>query len=133
MELIKLFPIANKFLKDVEIIKIDKINIGNINSTYLVEYVKEECVSKFILQSISNLFESVEFLNTNHKLVTDHMELWLSNQPIDQDHRRWEVPSLIKCQSNGLLDFSFEGKSWRAIKYIESSFSISLSPNSILS
>ncbi len=126
MESFKLSLVANKFLVDVEIINIDKINIGNINSTYLVEYLNKENVSeKFILQSINDCFVSVERLNYNHKLVTDHMELWLSNEQISKDYRRWVVPSLMKCQHNGSFDFSFEGKSWRAMKFIESSFSIS--------
>ena len=126
MELYKLYLIAKKFLVDVEIINIEKITLGNINSTYLVEYLNKKNISKkFILQSINDFFESVELLNVNHKSVTDHMELCLRNKSIYNDHRRWVVPSLIECKSNGLLDFSFEGKSWRAMKFIEASFSIS--------
>ena len=126
MELSKLFLVANKFLVDVEIINIAKISLGNINSTYVVEYLNKEQISKkIILQSINSLFDSVESLNINHKSATDHMELWLSNQSISNDQRRWVVPSLLKCEFNGLFDLSFEGKSWRAIKYIESSLSIS--------
>ena len=126
MELFKLYLVANKFLPDVEIINVGKINLGNINNTYLVEYLNKEKVSKkIILQSLNKLFDSVEALNLNHTSVTNYMELWLSNQSVSDDHRRWLVPSLIKCQSNGLFDFLFEGKSWRAMKYIKSSFSIS--------
>ncbi len=126
MELFELSFIAKKFLVDVDILNINKICHGNINSTYVVEYLNKENTSeRFILQSINALFDSVENLNINHKLVTDYMQSCLNDESITNDNRRWAVPSLIKCQSNGLLNFSFEGKSWRAMKFIECSFSIS--------
>ena len=98
------------------------INIGLINKTYIVEHLHYDIKSKFILQSLSKIFKSQDLVNTNHKLITDHINGKLNNNFIDG--KRWEVPSLIRCNSNNLFSFTYESNTWRAMKYVEEATSL---------
>ena len=67
------FIIQNFFYKS-NVLKIDLVDSGIINETYIIEYLSNGKKSKFILQCLSNIFESYEILNMNHKLITDHIK-----------------------------------------------------------
>ena len=116
--------IIRKFFIDTKVLKIDKISTGNINETYLVEHIYNSKKSKFILQSLSKIFSSHEIININHKLVSDHINNKLINNNLLISKENWKVPSLIKCKSNNLFIFPFASNSWRAMTYIDNTFSI---------
>ena len=124
MDLEKSKYITQKFFLDSKVLNIDIINSGSINKTYIVEHVYKGFKSKYILQCLSNIFVSHEMVNINHRLITDHMKRNLIKTCFKFDNKRWEVPSLIKCKSNNLFVFPFESNNWRAMKYIDRSFSL---------
>ena len=73
MNLAKLNFITQNFIFNSEVLNINTINSGLINETYIVEYLYDGKKSQFILQSLSNIFDSHEIVNMNHKLITDHI------------------------------------------------------------
>tara|TARA_B100000214_G_C23485178_1_gene409017 strand:+ start:264 stop:494 length:231 start_codon:yes stop_codon:yes gene_type:complete len=74
MDLENINLITNNFFYNSEVLKIDLIDSGLINKTYIIEHLFNGKKSKFILQRLSNLFEPYEVVNVNHKLVTDHIK-----------------------------------------------------------
>ena len=124
MESAKLYFIAQRFFIDSEILNINMINHGLINKTYIVEHIYDGIKSKFILQSLSNIFDSRDIVNMNHKLVTDHIKKKKNKYYFDFDINKWVVPNLIRCKSNNLYCFPFESEYWRAMEYIGEAFSL---------
>ncbi len=122
MDFEKLNFVAQKFFVDSKIININMINSGLINKTYIVEHLLNGRRSKFVLQSLSNVFESPEIVNSNHKLITDHITKKTTKNFFD--NKKWEVPSLIRCKSNNLFGFFFESNYWRAMVCIDEVFSL---------
>ena len=120
----KISIISGHFFNNSSVIKIEKLLIGNINKTYIVEHIFDGIKSKFVLQCLSNIFDSHDILNSNHKLITEHMTNKLQTNYLAISKSRWEVPCLIECNSNNLFTFSFESNFWRAIKYIDQTLSL---------
>ena len=106
------------------VFKIDSIDSGLINKTYIVQYSIDGVKSKFILQCLSNIFESHEIVNTNHKLVTDHIKIKINLRPHCFDYQRWEVPSLIRCRANNLFGLQLGSDFWRAMVYIDDTYTL---------
>ncbi len=123
MNLAKLNFIIQNFIFNSEVLNINKINSGLINETYIVEYLYDGKKSQFILQSLSNIFDSHEIVNSNHKLITEHMNKKLNEGFWSFDLNRWEVPNLIRCQSNKRFIFPYDSNNWRAMIYIDRTFS----------
>ena len=73
MEFAKLDFITQKFFINSKILSINMINSGLINKTYVIEHLYNGLKSKFILQSLSNIFVSHEIVNMNHQLITEHI------------------------------------------------------------
>ncbi len=119
----KLNFITQKFFINSKVLKIEEINSGYINKTYIIEHLFNGEKSKFILQRLSNIFESHEMIVMNHKLLTDHISRKLNNDHSLFDSKIWQVPKLIKCKYNNLLFFPFESDFWRAMIYIENTLS----------
>ena len=82
-------------------------NSGLINKTFIIEHLINGKKSKFILQCLSNIFESYEQVNSNHILVTDHIKNKIEKNYLKSDKQRWEVPCLIKCNLNNLFGLLF--------------------------
>ncbi len=122
MDLKKINFITHNYFFNSQVLNIDLIDSGLINKTYIIEHLNNGKKSKFILQCLSNIFESHDIVNTNHKLITDHIEKKINNNQLYFDNHRWEVPSLIRCQSNNLFTFSFDSEFWRAMVYIDNTF-----------
>ena len=118
----KLNFITQNFFINSEVLNINKINSGLINETYIIEYLYHRKKSKFILQSLSNVFDSHEIVNMNHKLITEHMNKKLYEGFWDLDLNRWEVPNLIRCESNNGFIFPYQSDNWRAMVYIDRTF-----------
>ena len=95
MEFSKLNFIIQKFFINSKILNINKIDYGLINKSYIIEHLYNGKKSKFILQSLSNIFENHELVNRNHKLITDHIIEKINKNCFDFDSKKWEVPSLI--------------------------------------
>ena len=96
MDYAKLNLITKKFFINTEVLNIQLIDSGLINKTYIIEHLYNGVKSKFVLQSLSNIFESQELVNTNHKLITDHMQRKIIKTFSTFDCNRWVVPNLIK-------------------------------------
>tara|TARA_Y100001968_G_scaffold246363_1_gene230592 strand:- start:68 stop:1231 length:1164 start_codon:yes stop_codon:yes gene_type:complete len=123
MNLEKIIFVIKKFFINSKVLNIEQINLGHINNTYLVEHLYNGNKSKFILQSLSNIFESHEIVNMNHKLITDHINKKTNKNRLEFHNQRWDSPDLIKCQANNLFAFPFESDFWRAMLYIDRTFS----------
>ncbi len=122
MDVAKLNFIIKNFFVRSEVLNIKLIDSGLINETYIVEHLYDKQKSKFILQSLSNIFESHEILIRNHKLITDHTMKKINNNCFY--NQRWEVPNLIRCKSNSLFTLPFDSELWRAMVYIDKAFSL---------
>ena len=121
MDVDKLDFIIKKFFVNSQVLNINLIDSGLINKTYLVEHLYNGIKSKFILQRLGNIFDSYEILMKNHKLITDHIIKKTNNNYFY--NQRWEVPNLIRCKSNRLYTLSLDSEVWRAMSYIDKSFS----------
>ena len=127
----KLNFIIEKFFFNSEVLSINMIDSGLINKTYIVEQVHNGEKSKFVLQSLSKIFESQEIVNMNHKLITDHITKKINTNyfPI----KMWKAPNLIRCQSNNKFSFSIKSDFWRAMVFIEDAFSVDFLEDEIMS
>ncbi len=123
MDVEKLISISREFFTNSEVLSINKISSGLINKTYIVEQLYNGINSKFILQSLSDIFVSQEIVNINHKLITDHINKKINKNQSDSAVKKWKVPSLIRCESNSLFSFPFESEYWRAMIYIDQAYS----------
>ncbi len=126
MDFEKINLITSSFFDNSKLLNIDFIDSGLINKTYIIEHLINGKKSKFVLQCLSNIFEPYEQLNINHKLVTDHIQNKIKNNYIKSINQRWDVPNLIKCNSNNLFVFPFHSDFWRAMKYIDDTLSFDI-------
>ena len=99
MNFAKFSLIVKNFFLDSNVLNITQINSGLVNKTYIVEHLYNGIKSKFILQSLSHIFNSYEIVNMNHKLITDHIK----KNKVYLNFKNWEAPYLIRCKSNNLL------------------------------
>ena len=120
----KLNLIIQNFFSNTKVLDITMMNSGLINKTYIVEHFYNGKKSKFVLQNLSNIFESREAVNINHKLITDHINTKINDKSFYSDSKRWEVPNLIKCKSNNSYGLPFESGFWRAMDYIDKTISL---------
>ena len=126
MDLEKINFITKKFFCNSKVLKIDLVDSGLINETYIIEHISNGETSKFILQRLSNVFESHEKVNINHKLITDQIKKKINRNFLNFSYQRWEVPSLIRCNSNNLFMFPFDSGFWRAMVYIDDTYSFDI-------
>ena len=118
--------ITSKFFDSSKLLNFDFIDSGLINKTYIVELSINGKKSKFILQCLSNIFKSYEKVNMNHKLITDHMKYKIKKNYLKSDYQRWEVPCLIKCNSNNHFILPFFSDYWRVMEYIDDTHSFDI-------
>tara|TARA_B100001250_G_scaffold382092_1_gene374946 strand:- start:103 stop:1266 length:1164 start_codon:yes stop_codon:yes gene_type:complete len=126
MDFEKINLITQNFFYNSKVFKIDFIDSGLINKTYIIEYLCKGEKSKFILQCLSNIFESYEIVNMNHRLITAHIKKKINKNHLKLDSKRWEVPCLIRCKSNNLFVFPCDSEFWRAMTYIDDTFTFDL-------
>ena len=131
MEIEKINFITNNFFPDSKVLMFDSIDSGLINKTYIIQYYKHGKKSKFILQSLSNIFDSHDVVTMNHKLITDHINKKIINN-LNLSDQRWEVPSLIRCNSNNHFLFPFESNFWRAMVYIDDTLNFDILEDKIM-
>ena len=132
MDFSKLEFITQKFFVNSKVLNINNVNIGLINKTYIIEHLYDGQKSKFVLQSLSNIFDSHEKINDNHILITDHIKKKAKEIYFNFYYKRWEVPNLIKCKFNNLYIFPFESGFWRAMEYIDKTFSLEILEDEIM-
>ena len=106
----KINLITQNFFCNSKVLKIDSIDSGLINKTYIIEQISNGKKSKFILQCLSDIFESHEIVITNHKLITDHIKKKIESNYLTFNDQRYEVPDLIRCDSNNLFIFPFDSR-----------------------
>ena len=123
MELEKINLITQNFFVNSKVLNINIANTGLINKTYIVEHLYNGIKSKFILQSLSDIFISHGIVNMNHNLITDHIKLKINKNFSEFYAKKWMVPSLIRCKSNNLFCFPYDSEYWRAMVFIDQAFS----------
>ena len=94
MDFEKISLISSNFFDNSKLLNIDFIDSGLINKTYIIEHLINGKKSKFVLQCLSNIFESYEKVNMNHKLITNHIKNKNKNKGnhLKSIYQRWEVP-----------------------------------------
>ena len=107
MDFEKIKLITCNFFDNSKLLNIDYIDSGLINKTYIIEHLINGKKSRFVLQCLSNIFESYELVNSNHRLITDHIKNKIIKDCSESVYQRWEFPCLIKCNSNNLFVFPF--------------------------
>ena len=132
MDFEKINLITQNFFYNSKVLKIDSIDSGLINKTYIIEQIIDGKKSKFVLQSLSKIFQSHEKVNYNHKLITDHIKKKIKNNHLNFNDQRCEVPSLIRCNSNNLFLFPLDSDFWRAMVYIDDTFSFDILEDKIM-
>ena len=123
MDFEKISFITSNFFDNSKLLNIDFIDSGLINKTYIIEHLINGKKSKFVLQCLSNIFESYELVNINHRLITDHIKNKIKKNYSKLGNQRWESPCLIKCNSNKLFVFPYYSDFWRAMEYIDDTLS----------
>jgi Ser/Thr protein kinase RdoA (MazF antagonist) len=117
-----LSAIAKQFVFQKDIIDIQPLGNGNINDTFLATQ-DTEGGEKFILQRINTrVFSQPALVIQNMRIVTAHTQSRLQRDP--SRDRRWEIPHVLLAQNN--LDYYIDpaGSFWRAISYIDRSYSL---------
>ena len=107
MDFEKISLITTNFFDNSKPLNIDFIDSGLINKTYIIEHLINGKKSRFVLQCLSNIFESYEKVNINHRIITDHIKNKIIKDCSESFNQRWESPCLIKCNSNNLFIFPF--------------------------
>ena len=123
MDFEKIHLITCNFFDNSKLLNIDYIDSGLINKTYIIEHLINGKKSKFVLQCLSNIFESYEQVNINHLFITDHINNKIKKNYSNSYNQRWEAPCLIKCNSNNLFVFPYYSDFWRAMEYIDETLS----------
>ncbi len=126
MDFDKISSITRNFFNNSKLLNIYIIESGLVNKTYIIEHLINGVKSKFVLQCLSNIFESYERVNMNHKFITDHIKKKIKKSYLKSYSQRWEVPYLIKCNSNDLFVLPFCSDFWRAMKYIDDTLSFEI-------
>ena len=121
--------VANQFFPGETILKVKSIDEGNINNTLVITLAGKESSFRFILQKISHIFNSPLDVVKNHQLITTHLANELKLRSDLLHGRHLSIPFLYICQANGDYIFELEGESWRAMKFIDNSYTISSSSN----
>ena len=124
--------ISNNFFNSSNILKVSKIDNGLVNKTYLIEHLINGVKSKYILQRVSNIFKSPEIVNINHGLITEHISKKIIKNNNKQELTRWEVPNLIRCKANNSFLFPYGLNFWRAMVYIDNTFSLDVLEDKIM-
>lgn len=108
--------VCNNFRLDGKYINYERINSGNINTTYLVTTENNGVKTKYIVQKINKyVFKNPRLLMKNVTLVTDHIKNKLSNDKTNV------FLDYVKTKK-GLYYFVDDGKEfWRVSKFIENS------------
>lgn len=101
-----------------------EITSGNVNTTYLLNYLDGAAPYQYILQHINTyVFKNPHEVMRNIAAVTDHLRasLLASNQPIQR-----RVMELIHTHDDAVLYRDEDGEMWRAYTYIDDAAALDL-------
>ncbi|MBE6597337.1 MAG: aminoglycoside phosphotransferase family protein [Ruminococcaceae bacterium] len=107
----------NYFLSGGEILAVEEISAGNINSTYKVVYSADGKKSAYVFQRINTyVFKNPEQLMDNVVRVITHIDGKLDKNDPDYDRR---LLRFIRSPEGGYLYSDNEGGSWRAYVFVD--------------
>ncbi len=111
--ILKQFAFQGKYLSAKE------LTSGNINSTYLLEYEREDGgVRHYVLQRINTVaFKNPHELMTNIQLVTNHIAATMARMKIDCDRKTLEF--ILSKQGSYIYHDENSNRYWRAYVFIE--------------
>jgi Phosphotransferase enzyme family len=120
-----LTAIAEQFASWKYVTDIQPLGNGNINDTFLVAQDTNDG-GKFILQRINTrVFSRPELVIQNMRIFTEHAQDRLQRNPLSRDRdRRWEIPHVLLTQDERDCYIDEAGSFWRAIGFIDNSYSI---------
>jgi hypothetical protein len=112
--------IAREFTTD-KISEVKAFGSGNINDTFLVT-VDRSTDPHFVLQRINTkVFRQPELVMQNMRILAD----WVSERPDPIMGRRWQIPYAMQTRQERDYYINEEDETcWRAITYIEDSYSV---------
>ena len=106
--------ICNHFCFAGQLKTIKKLDIGNINSTYIVEYESLSGVNRYIVQKVNKfVFKRPDFVMENVVNVINYLKK--TNHDYNLDY--------VKTLGDESFYLDSVGEYWRAYKYIENSVS----------
>lgn len=108
----KLTPIIDQFRVEGQVVQVIPITTGWINQTYQV-LTRDQSTPDYILQRVNHhIFEDVDLLQSNVKIVTDHIRGKLLQQGVENIDSR--VLRLIETKT-GALYLKQEDVYWRML------------------
>jgi Ser/Thr protein kinase RdoA (MazF antagonist) len=118
-----LIPIASQFASEKPVTGIKAFGSGNINDTFLVtiDCQEESC---FVMQRLNTqVFNQPELVMRNMRILTDRVLERLPTFPLSAK-RRWEIPRVLLTMDNLDRVTDEGGNFWRAISFLDNSYSI---------
>ncbi len=120
-----IFDIASNYVEQSTIDKINFIDIGNINDTYVISSISKGRNFKFVIQKLNTLAHpNVYDIAHNIDLVTHHISNKLNFIRSEYPNLDWRIPFLLPLLGNK-QNYILECNStyWRAMHYIYPSIS----------
>ncbi len=117
-----LLQIAGEFCLKREIIGIEELSSGNINTTFRVNVKNLKREKSFILQRVNKfVFPSPENIILNWILISEHLARKICIKPFTLVKRRWEIPMIISPKTNSKPWLRQDAQYWRSINFIDCS------------
>ena len=107
-----------------EIVKIEKVNKGYINSTYRVETLSvSNHIHQYLLQRINTkVFPDVDTLMSNYQFTVEHL---CENLQMPGRHR-CGTAQLLRNTKDGNLYYEDESGAWRLMTYFDNVYSLDI-------
>ncbi len=119
---------ARQFISADASLVIKEFGNGNINRTFLVS-PPPRVARPFLLQRLNtHVFQRPELVMANICAITDHVNDRLAKAP-GSIGRRWEIPAVLKTAEGHDHWRSRDGSFWRAISFIEGSWTLNVIGN----
>ncbi len=117
----KLQKLASQFVASGEVVTVEPLGNGNINSTFLVTVEPETTnpakPSRFVLQKINaQVFQQPEHVIQNMVVLSEHLREGAGGQSL-----YWQTPRIIPTVDEQNFWQDETGDYWRAISFIENS------------
>ena len=108
--------ISNEFTVDGSLISYKRLNGGNINLTYVVEYLSGNAAKAYVLQRINKqVFKNPDLVMQNVVAITEYIGSVNPDYPL----------KCIRTKRGGYYFVDDQGEFWRMYNFVEDTFSIS--------
>lgn len=113
--------IISQFALNNEVVAPEPLKVGHINDSYVLKAKRVGDTSYFLQRINHHIFQDVEGLQHNIKVVTDHLRAKLVSQGVEEVERR--VLRLVPTKEGRLYYRTPSGDYWRMYVLIENALS----------